>query len=374
MQSVIDFVLEGSQRFHGGRVQEAAKEFGLPPESLIDFSSNVNVLAPAVRTDDWAQWRSEIYRYPEQADLSQRLASYYQISVEHLLPTAGAIEALYLSARLFGGRKVAVLEPAFSDYARAFSSIPCSLERVLLPPDLWGSSSKVWADWLEPFDVVILGNPNNPTGAFQNLAELTALFERRWSRPKHWIIDEAFIEFVTGFERETLLSRLADYPFLIVLRSLTKSWRIPGLRLGFLATAGPMQELRRMQAPWSINGVVNAWAKQFLRQDRRPEYLASFRLLADLRAHFRKSLQSIPGITVHPSTTNFLLLELTDSALDASRVYFEMGRRGILVRRCDSFHGMPKGRFLRVAVRTPPENEKLIQALSAVSAEVISNQ
>jgi threonine-phosphate decarboxylase len=360
-----------SQAFHGGRVQQAAKEFGLPPESLIDFSSNVNVLAPAVRADDWAPWRSEIYRYPEPVDLSQRLASYYQISTEHLLPTAGAIEALYLSARLFTGRKVAVLEPAFSDYARAFGSVPCSLERVLLPPDLWGSPSKVWADWLEPFDVVVLGNPNNPTGAFQNLVELIALFDRPWSRPKHWIIDEAFIEFVTDFERETLLSRLADYPSLIVLRSLTKSWRIPGLRLGFLATAGPMQELQRMQAPWNINGVVNAWAKQYLHEDRRPEYLASFRLTADLRAHLQKRLQSIPGITVHPSATNFLLLELTDASLDANRIYFELGRRGILVRLCDSFHGMPKGRFLRVAVRTAAENEQLTQALSAISG---SNQ
>jgi threonine-phosphate decarboxylase len=154
-----------------------------------------------------------------------------------------------------------------------------------------------------------------------------------------------------------------------VLRSLTKSWRIPGLRLGFVATAGAIPELQRMQAPWSINGVVNAWARQFLREDRRPEYLASLRLLADLRAHFQKRLRSIPGITVHPSATNFLLLELTDPSLDANRIYFELGRRGILVRLCDSFHGMPEGRFLRVAVRTAPENEKLTRALSAIRAE-----
>ncbi|MBV9276321.1 MAG: pyridoxal phosphate-dependent class II aminotransferase [Verrucomicrobia bacterium] len=363
-----------SQVFHGGRVQQAAKEFGLPPESFIDFSSNANVLAPAVTAEDWEQWRHEIYRYPEFASLSEQLASFYHLEAKHLLPTAGAIEALYLSARLFAGCKVAVVEPAFSDYSRSFNTIPCSVERVLLPSDLWSGPANIWGDRLEPFDIVVLGNPNNPTGAFQNLAELTALFDRSWSRQKHWIIDEAFIEFVTGFERETLLSRLADYPSLIVIRSLTKSWRIPGLRLGFLATTGPMRELQRMQPPWSINGVANAWAKQFLQENRRPEYLMSFRRLADLRDHFQKCLRSIPGIRVHPSTANFLLLELTDSCLEANRIYSELGRRGILVRLCDSFYGIPEGRFLRVAVRTAAENEQLTDALSTIIDESLTEQ
>jgi threonine-phosphate decarboxylase len=355
-----------SQASHGGGILRAAKEFGLPPESFIDFSSNLNVLAPAVAADDWEQWKSEICRYPEPADLSQQLASFYRVRAEYILPTAGAIEGLYLTARLFAGYRVAVVEPAFSDYTRAFNDVPCSLERILLPPNLWYGPAQVWADRLEPFDVIVLGNPNNPTGAFQTLAQLTALFDRRWTCPKHWIIDEAFIEFVTGFERETLLSRLPDYPSLVVLRSLTKSWRIPGLRLGFLATAGPMARLQSMQPPWSINGVVQAWAKQFLREDRFPGYRASLRMLADLRDDFQRSLGGIPGITIHASAANFLLLDLTDSSLDADRIYFELGRRGILVRVCDSFYGIPKGRFLRVAVRTAPENQKFTDALSDI--------
>jgi threonine-phosphate decarboxylase len=215
---------------------------------------------------------------------------------------------------------------------------------------------------------VVLGNPNNPTGTFQSLADLTALFDRRWTRPKHWIVDEAFIEFVTGFKDETLLNRLADYPSLIVLRSLTKSWRIPGLRFGFLATAGRIRELERIQPPWSVNGVVHAWAREFLREEHRTEYLASLRMLVKLGHDLEANLRLIPGIRVHPSAANFVLLELTDPSFDANRIYAELGCRGILVRVCDSFYGMPKGRFLRVAVRTAVENERLVCLLSETCA------
>jgi threonine-phosphate decarboxylase len=362
-----------SQAFHGGGVGQAAKQFGLPADSFIDFSSNVNILAPRVAALDWEQWSAEIGRYPEpdSQGLSKQLARFYRVSTDHILPTAGAIEALYLSARLFGGCKVAVLEPAFSDYSRAFGGLPCSLERILLEPDLWDRSATAWADRLEALDVVVFGNPNNPTGSFQSLNELVELFDRRWIRPKRWIIDEAFIEFVAGSEHQTLLSQLTNYPCLIVLRSLTKSWRIPGLRLGFLASAGPIERLRQMQPPWSINGIVQAWARHFLVEDRRTEYLASLQTLILLREDFQKNLGRIPGIRVHSSAANFLLLELTDLSLDATRIYIELGCRGILVRVCDSFYGMPKDRFLRVAVRSAFENNRFADALSTVCANLI---
>jgi threonine-phosphate decarboxylase len=359
-----------SQVFHGGGVRQAAKRFGLPLESVVDFSSNVNVLAPEITAADWRRWMTEIYRYPELADLTRLLAGFYDLRGEHILPTAGAIEALYLAARLFAGCKIAVVEPGFGDYSRAFGSVPCSVERILLTPDLWSSPIREWADRLDPFDVVVLGNPNNPTGTFQSIADLTALFDRRWTRPKHWIVDEAFIEFVTGFKDETLLSRLADYPSLIVLRSLTKSWRIPGLRFGFLATAGHIQELERIQPPWSINGIVHAWAREFLREERRTEYLASLRMLVKLGHDLEASLRLIPGLKVHPSAANFVLLELTDPSFDADRIFVELGCRGILVRTCDSFFGMRKGSFLRVAVRTAIENERLVGLLSEICSRL----
>ena len=128
-----------AQAFHGGQVAAAAREFGLAHESILDFSSNLNVLAPMVSEAEWEQWAAEIIHYPEPdaETLTDRLAEIYRLASDYILPTAGSIEGLYLAARLFSGCRVAIIEPGFSDYSRSFATLDCQLEHVLLPRELW---------------------------------------------------------------------------------------------------------------------------------------------------------------------------------------------------------------------------------------------
>ena len=362
-----------SQAFHGGQVLEAARELGVAPESLLDFSSNLNVLAPVVAGAEWERWAADITRYPEPdaGTLANRLAEIYALDRTCILPTAGAIDGLYLTARLFAGCRVAIIEPGFSDYGRSFATVDCELEHILLPRESWHKPARHWAHLLEAFDVIVLGNPNNPTGSIQSRNELRHLFEMEWSRPKRWIIDEAFMEFAPDHDGETLLSVIGQFPSLIVLRSLTKSWRIPGLRVGFIAGTMFMERLRAMQPPWSINSVVESWAKRFLVEGYHAQLLTSLHELRELKQHFEDRLSAIPGICLHYGAANFLLIELMDQALDAHALYQRLGRRGLLVRVCDSFLGMATGRFIRVAVRTASENSRLTGELSTICAELI---
>ncbi len=359
-----------SQAFHGGRLSEAAREFGLSEDAFIDFSSNINVLAPVVPPADWEEWRAEITRYPEAdaGSLRDQLACLHGVNADHILPTGGAIEALYLAARLFARRKIGIIEPAFSDYHRAFQAADCEPERIALPQEMWHAPISAWEHLLDPFDVVVLGNPNNPTGALQTRKQWLVLLEKPWPCPKTWLLDEAFIEFVANYEQETLLPILSEHRSLIVLRSLTKSWRIPGLRLGFLATSSAawMERLRTMQPPWSINAVAQAWSAECLTSAKHAQLLAGLREFPKTKNRFEVGLSRIAGLRVYPSAANFLLVELLDSSLDASRIYRELGRRGLLVRVCDSFYGMPKGRFIRLAVRTEEENNVLARELTAI--------
>jgi threonine-phosphate decarboxylase len=357
-----------SQAFHGGRLVDAEREFGLSRDQFIDFSSNLNVFAPSVSASEWECWVSHISHYPE-ADLEalrHRLAKFYSISSDCVLPTSGASEALYLAARLFAGRKVAIVEPGFSDYSRSFDAVNCERAHVILPQTIWFESIERWAHLLEPFDVVVLGNPNNPTGSLQRLAGFTRLFGETRQRSKSWIIDEAFLEFIEHAENETLLSVIEKFPSLIVVRSLTKSWCIPGLRLGFLATAGSMDRLRSMQPPWSVNALAEKWSNAFLIDERRAEISLSFQSLLSEKRRFAKQLTGIPGIRLHCGAANFLLLELVNELLQAETLYKELGHSGLLVRVCDSFRGMARGRFLRIAVRTAIENDRLVRELSAL--------
>ena len=362
-----------AQAFHGGQVAAAAREFGLAHESILDFSSNLNVLAPMVSEAEWAQWAAEIIHYPEPdaETLANRLAEIYRLESEFILPTAGSIEGLYLAARLFPGCRVAIMEPGFGDYGRSFASVDCELEHVLLPRELWDAPAREWRHLLQPFDVVVFGNPNNPTGSMQPRKELQRLFEMEWSRAKHWIVDEAFMEFVANPDRETLLAMVVQFPSLIVLRSLTKSWRIPGLRAGFIATAGPIERLRKMQPPWTVNSVVQAWAKLFLVKERHQQLLKTLSELRTVKQEFEAQLQAIQGIYVHPGTANFLLVELTAESLDADTLYQKLGRRGLLIRVGDSFRGLAKGRFIRLSVRTSSENSRLVHELSTICRELI---
>ena len=363
----------GSQAFHGGRLLDAEREFGLPGDQFIDFSSNLNVLAPSISATEWGSWVLQARRYPE-ADsetLRRRLGEFYGVAPGCILPTAGAIESLYLAARLFEGRKVAIIEPGFGDYGRSFATVRCTCAQVVLPPEMWYEPAEKWADLLAPFDVAVFGNPNNPTGSFHRKDDLVRLMSRGWARPKSWMIDESFLEFVENAENETLFSVLQEFPSLIVLRSLTKSWGIPGLRLGFLATFGSTDRLRRMQAPWSVNSIAEAWSRSFLTAARRAELALSFEALRLEKERFARRLSEIPGIRLHRGAANFLLLELVSESLEAGNLYGDLGRRGLLVRVCDSFRGMTAGRFIRVAVRSAFENDRLAQELSELCDEKI---
>ena len=359
-----------SQALHGGRLAVAAREFGLSQDAFIDFSANINVLAPVVSPAEWEKWRSQIARYPE-ADargLRDQLACLCAVNADRILPTAGAIEALYLAARLFTRCRIGIVEPAFGDYHRAFQAAGCEPERITLSREMWHAPISAWEHLLDPFDVVVLGNPNNPTGALQSRKQYLALLEKPWPRPRTWLVDEAFIEFVANFEQETLLPILGEHRSLIVLRSLTKSWRIPGLRLGFLAASNAawIERLRAMQPPWSINAVAQAWSAECLTPANYARLLLGLSELRRAKERFEARLSRIAGLRVYPSAANFLLVELQSLSLDAARIYRELGRRGLLVRVCDSFHGLPKGRFIRLAVRTDEENNLLAQELAAI--------
>ena len=397
--------IQPAPALHGGRIQEAARRFNRPVSSFVDFSSNMNVFAPRIPEDAWARWREEATRYPEDDDLQARLAALYQVPAECVLPTAGAIEGIYLAARLF--RTAAVPAPAFGDYKRAFQAAGATVftappaSAILLAqnsPEVPGTGShpKFHPDAtaeppgstpiISPSDdtdteyrtalslpaaafpatgALILGNPNNPSGELLSVNTLLELARQTANAGTALLVDEAFIEFAAP--EESLLPWLAQHPHVIVFRSLTKCWNIPGLRLGFVATANPawMRQMHAMQPPWSVGGITAAWARENLTPQRHREMLASLAPFAKLREDFQNTLRTaVPGIAVHPASANFFLVELTDPRLEANALFARLAERGYLVRVCDSFQGLEKGRFIRLAVRSAEENRAFTEAFA----------
>ena len=348
-----------SQAFHGGRRREAQERFGTPVR--LDFSVNTNAFWPPPALPGAVALSNAVAEYPEAdcASVAAQLRALYHVHPEHLLPTAGAIEGLYLATRLFSGGRALLLEPSFADYRRACAAagIATTGHRHLGKQ----TALSLVPENLEGVDVVVLGYPNNPCGTLiSGLTEL--LCDPRLSRVA-WIVDEAFIEFVPRYADASLLGRLAQHPNVLLLRAQTKSWAVPGLRLGFLATANRvwMERLRLMQAPWTLNGVTSAWALRELTPQNQASMLASLAQLPATRQSLGDSLRALPGLTPFPSDANFLLVRTGNAS--APQLEEALGREGILIRVCRGFEGLDAESHFRVAVRTEPENEQLRGAL-----------
>lgn len=205
-------------------------------------------------------------------------------------------------------------------------------------------------------DLVVTCNPNNPTG---NLDEAMAL--RALTRPgRIVVVDEAFMELSPG-EPESLAMD-SDLPGLLVVRSLTKVWSIPGVRAGYLL--GPEEvvgALRAVRQPWSVNSVALRALAVCLRDTSTVSKVAAE--VAAARQGLRADLKSLPGVMVWPSAANFLLIRVPDGPV----VRAELLDRGMAVRRADTFPGLT-GDHLRLAVRCPEDNRLLVRALREVLA------
>jgi histidinol-phosphate aminotransferase len=201
-------------------------------------------------------------------------------------------------------------------------------------------------------DLVVTGNPNNPTGTLDPATTLAGL-----ARPgRVLVVDEAFMEF-TG-EAESLTGR-RDLPGLVVVRSLTKLWGLAGIRAGYLlAPPQTASLLRAARQPWSVNGLacaaLGAWA------DQGADHAAHrVRRLAAVRELLAAALAALPGVRVWPTAANFLLLQVADGPA----VLAGLAARSIAIRPCHSFPGLTSN-HLRVAVRDLADNRRLVDALA----------
>jgi threonine-phosphate decarboxylase len=330
---------------------------------LLDFSVSLNPLGPppsvlqAVR-----RGLSAIAGYPDPAcrELTERLARLHGVGSDQVVAGNGSNELIHAIPRAFRPSRVAIVEPTYTEYLRASLLAGADVAHWLAEGD----------DFLPgPFDpegavLVWLGNPNNPTGRLWppgSLAPWLAAHPRTL-----FVVDEAFLPFRTDEAEHSLIPAVNRLPNLIVVRSLTKLYTVPGLRLGY-AVAGPQRAacLRAQVVPWSVNALAQVAGLAALEDDA---FLATTRgWFQDTQAAFLGQLRACSDhLHPLPSEANFVLLRL--KSWTAGWLAERLEERGLAVRDAANFVGLDN-HYVRVAVRRAEDNQRLLEELRILSLE-----
>jgi threonine-phosphate decarboxylase len=358
-----------SAPMHGGNVHAAARELGRPIKSLVDFSASINPLGPsprALRALLESVPLVEHYPDPHCVSLRRAIERRWRIDSDRIVVANGATELIDLIPRALSMRSALIVGPTYAEYARSveqaggrFSMVMAKQEDEYRPP-----LDEVAHRLVRPksgrmaVDAVFICHPNSPTGRPASSHDLQVLLAAA-NRAGVWVIvDESFIDYCQAL---TCVLQLRRYRRLIVLRSFTKFYGLPGLRIGYSLSSTPVAEaLRRYQPPWTVNAVAQLAAEAAMADTGHAKRCLTY--VARERARMARRLSSIQGVTVFPSATNFLLIELP-RGVRSSPIAAALRRKGLLIRDCSSIQGC-SARMLRVAVRKQQDNDRLLAVLA----------
>ncbi|PLS15015.1 threonine-phosphate decarboxylase [Bacillus sp. M6-12] len=342
---------------HGSNPHYLYKSLGLEmPENYTDFSANINPLGPPpAMQEEWKHSFRYIQDYPDpQASvLTKKIAAMEGVPEKSVLLGNGGAEIISLVARWLAGKRVMIIHPAFSEYETACLANGCEITRHVLQEGVWELDFPP----LDGINAVFLCTPNNPTGTEYSRQAVLHLLQECKERGVFVIIDEAFYDFLE--EAATYAAHLHHYPHLIILRSLTKMYSIPGLRLGYLLAAPEIAgRIAAYRPHWSVNALALMAGEICINAE---EHVKRTRELIKAERLKLKDYYDSSGFIMSKSSVNFYLLKDSNDT-DASGLLRFLLENGIVPRHTLNFPGLT-GRWLRFAVKTARDNCSLMEVL-----------
>ncbi len=353
---------------HGGNVQALAQRNGCTVDEITDMSSNINPLGPPEGVEAFIIENIHKIRSLPQADaldMVNAFSAYYQVDAGRVMGGNGTTWFIYTLPRALSWKKVLITGPTYADYRDgcimhdADYAFCMSTGDNGFQPDL--STISAMAD---DVDAVIICNPNNPTGTLISVEQIISLVT---DHPDTWfVVDESYLPFVDDAEKISLVAE-TRFPNLMVLSSMSKIFRIPGLRTGYLcADPGVIEKLMNFYQPWSVNALSQAAIVHIL---ENPEHIAPFlkttrQFVMTERQIFSEAMAHIDAVKLYPSDTYFMLAELMGK-MNSTDVCRLVGDERILIRDCANFHGL-SDRFVRFSLRDRKTNLHLAQIMKHV--------
>jgi threonine-phosphate decarboxylase len=349
---------------HGGNIYQLAQQLQCLPSDISDMSANVNPLGPMPALIDHLQASiSAIAALPEvdAGGIVAAFSRFYGIDPRQVMAGNGTTELIYLIPRALGAKKTLVVGPTYSDYrdACALNQVACE-HLICREKDDFAPDMQAIRRMAGPADLVFLCNPNNPTGTLVARPDIDALCR---SLPDTvFVVDESYLPFAPVPADASMIG--SNLPNVMVLNSMSKAFRIPGLRIGFVkAPESLIKALTPFALPWSVNSLAQAAVQWLMNHPERVElFLSSTRNMVETeKRRIEECIHKETRARCFPSATSFVLIRLPDG-LKAPTVWRHMADNRILIRNCDNFTGLSDA-FIRISLKSQAENRRATDLL-----------
>lgn len=347
---------------HGGNIYRLKRE---GKGNLLDYSSNINPLGVPDSFKKAIIENFDIlekYPDPDYIELRENIGRYNDIEAKNIIAGNGATEILFLYMKAMQPKKTLIVSPSFAEYKRALESVGSEIIHYpLLEENDYNLDVDNFLKEVSQCDLVVICNPNNPTGSFISLENIKRINSVLSERKIKLFIDEAFIEFIKGWEDMT--SVLLKDENIFVMRALTKFFAVPGVRLGYGITYDEeiMKKMEKYKEPWSVNsfadiaGKVMLWDKKYIE--------ATENWIEEEKKWFYEESCKIENIKTFKTNVNFILVKLLKK--NSSAVRDEMIEKGVVVRDASNFKFL-NNQYIRLAIKNRENNIKVLQALKEV--------
>ncbi len=355
---------------HGGNVKEISRKNKLEYNKILDFSANINPLGmPSSVRQAIIENLDEIEKYPDITyfDLKRAIGKFENINKENLILGNGAAEVLFNVVRGINPSNTLILAPTFSEYEEATKAINGNIiyYKVKEEDDFYIQDNIL--DYItNKLDLIFICNPNNPTGVITPKELLENVLIKAKKNNVKVLIDESFLDFIEG--NSSMISYINEYENLIIIKSLTKLFALPGIRIGYGICNNTVlkEKIEKISPAWNINILAEIATKTALKDK---DYIKeSIQFIKDEKEYLYNRLKGINGLKVYEPSVNFILLKI----LIKIDLKTELLKNNILIRSCNNYEGLDNS-YYRIAVRTHEENSELIKNIINIF-EVYKNQ
>eukprot|EP00828_Plagiopyla_frontata_P002189 TRINITY_DN1019_c0_g3_i2.p1 TRINITY_DN1019_c0_g3~~TRINITY_DN1019_c0_g3_i2.p1 ORF type:complete len:380 (-),score=49.88 TRINITY_DN1019_c0_g3_i2:421-1560(-) len=348
---------------HGGNVKAISREKNLKYEDIIDFSANINPLGISSNVKrEIIKNIDEIEKYPDISyfELKKSIGEYEDIDMQHIVLGNGAAEVLFNIVKAINPKKTLLLAPTFSEYEEAINSVNGDIDFYYLKEE---NKFEIKEDILEninnKINLIVICNPNNPTGVLSDRVILEKVLAKAKQSGIIVLLDESFLDFIIG--DYSMISYIKQYDNLIIVKSLTKFFALPGLRMGYAICINSKQKekIEYISPAWNINSLAEIATKVALKDkkyiNRTIEYIK------EEKEFLYNELQKIKKIKVFNPSVNFIFLKLNCNL----NLKEQLIKSKILIRSCSNYRGIDD-RYYRVAVRTHEDNVLLVNRIKEI--------